>query len=100
MKYKLVIQDTAKLDILEAIYYYNSKQNNLGKRFFTAFKSKIKTIRSNPEGYALRYEDVRMAKIDNFPYMIHFQLDITKNSIFILAVFYEGENPEKWMKLI
>lgn len=99
MKYKLVIQDTAKLDILEAIFYYNSKQPKLGKRFFLAFKSKSKNISSNPEGYAVRYKDVRMAMIDKFPYLIHFQIDKEAKVVFILAVFYDGENPEKWMKV-
>lgn len=97
MAYRLEIQDTAKSDILEAIKYYEFKQIGLGNRFFNAFKSKSKDIKLNPEGYAIKYKNVRMAVLNKFPYVIHFQLDNTNRVISILSVFYGGLNPEKWL---
>jgi plasmid stabilization system protein ParE len=97
MKYKLDIQDTAKADISEAMRYYNSKQRGLGKRFLVDFKSKAKLIRSNPQMYAVRYKEVRMALLKSFPYLIHFQIDKKAKTISILAVFYGGEDPRKWL---
>lgn len=96
MKYKLFLQDTAKADISEAMRYYDSKQQGLGKRFLADFKSKSKLVRSNPEMYAVRYKDVRMALLKSFPYLIHFQLDKKTKTVAILAVFYGGEDPKKW----
>lgn len=97
MAYKLEIQDTAKSDILEAIDYYEFKQSGLGKRFLNAFKKKSRDIRLNPEGYAIKYKNVRMAVINKFPYVIHFQMDNSKKIISILSVFYGGINPNKWL---
>ncbi len=97
MKYKLVIQDTVKADISEAMRYYNSKRSGLGKRFLADFRNKSKLVRSNPEMYAIRYKDVRMALLKSFPYLIHFQLNKAAKTIDILAVFYGGEDPKKWM---
>jgi plasmid stabilization system protein ParE len=97
MKYRLIVQDTAKADVSEAMRYYNLKQSGLGKRFLADFRNKVKLVRSNPEAYAIRYKDIRMAMLKTFPYLIHFQLDKRDKVIAILAVFYGGEDPKKWL---
>ncbi len=52
--FKVVILPLAKQDILEAATWYNSKQNDLGKRFTTEIRSKVLYIRENPKASRTR----------------------------------------------
>ena len=45
MKFK--IEPSAKIDIQEEIYYYNSKQKGLGKKFHSEIKKCFEAIRKS-----------------------------------------------------
>ena len=97
MKFKIFIQDTAKEDIREATDYYKNINIDLAKRYIFKLKKSINLIQSNPEGYSIRYKNTRMSVLKVFPYVIHFEFEKPTKSIYILAVFYGGENPNKWV---
>lgn len=94
--YKAVILPLAKEDIKDAAHWYNTKQNELGKRFTKEVRKRIKFIQQNPETIAIRHNDIRTALVDVFPYMIHFYIDEPKKTVVITAVFGTAENPVKW----
>lgn len=68
----------------------------MGKRFTTEVQSKVHFMKQNPKASNVRYDDVRTAILNVFPYMIHFSLDEKNKSIIILAVLYTSRNPELW----
>ncbi len=69
--YKLIILPLAKQDIKEAADWYNSRQKGLGKRFTTQVRKNIKIVRENPFfAAAIRYDEVRTAVLEVFPFMI------------------------------
>ena len=97
MNYKVLIQDTAKLDIKETKDYYKKINIGLAQRFISELKKLVFKIQSNPESYALRYKNTRMVVLNTFPFVIHFELDNSNKTISILALFYGGENPKNWI---
>jgi hypothetical protein len=96
INYKIIIFAEAKIDIKEAAIWYNDRQSGLGKRFVTAIKNEIAIIKQNPFLYEIRYDDIRTALIETFPYLIHF--DIINNTVFIKAVFHTSRNTEIWIE--
>lgn len=96
--YKAVILPLAKEDILEAALWYNTKQKNLGKRFTKQLRVKILLIQQHPQLAPIRYDNVRTAVLNVFPYMIHYTVDDKKKEILIAAVFHTSLNPERWKK--
>lgn len=94
MKYSLIILPFAKQDIKAAAFWYNGKQNNLGKKFIDAVKKEASIIQKNPFLYEVRYDTIRIALIDTFPYLIHFSIDA--NTIVIKAVFHTSRNAAIW----
>jgi hypothetical protein len=66
--FKVVILPLAKKDILEAAQWYQKKQTGLGKRFTGEVREKVKFIERNPMVYAKRYDDVRTAVLNTFPF--------------------------------
>lgn len=96
MNYKVIIFAEAKLDIKETANWYNDKQQGLGKRFITSVKNEISIIKQNPFLYEIRYDDVRTALIETFPYLIHF--DIINYTVFIKAVYHTSRDSEIWIE--
>lgn len=92
--YILLLLPQAKADIKHAFHWYSQHNNDLGNRFLKEFKKKSNQIRSNPLAFSLRYENVRMAKIDSFPFMIHYVVET--NEIIISAIFHTSQSPDKW----
>jgi plasmid stabilization system protein ParE len=94
--FKAVILPLAKQDIKDAALWYNSRQNGLGKRFTRQIRQKIDFIKQEPYATAVRYDNVRTAVLDVFPYMIHYSIDETKKLILISAVLHTSRNPDLW----
>ena len=96
MAYKIIIDAAARLDIIEAIDWYNDKQRGLGFRFYEHTKTALKNIQQNPLGYVIRYKTVHTAIINKFPYMIHYVVEQDLGIIRVLAIICIYRNPESW----
>lgn len=98
MKYKVVIQPEVFDDIQEGIDWYNSRQNGLGKRFFSAVQQEFKTLRINP-GFQVRYDEVKCLPVKKFPYMVHYYVNEQSKIVVIMGVINTNLNPSIWKKL-
>ena len=96
MRAKIKYAFFVKEDIKEAVNWYNKAQNGLGTRFLKNVKEKINSVAENPETIQIRYNYVRIAVVNTFPYTIHFQFNIQQNTILILGIFHSSKNPENW----
>lgn len=94
VSYKIVIVEEAKLDFITALDWYKSIQPKLGDTFSNSFKESLKIIKSNPLLFQIRYDNTRVALIENFPYLIHF--NSYENTIVIKAIFHTSRNTEIW----
>lgn len=96
MGFKLTYAVEVYNDLQENINWYNQKQSGLGSRFFKAVKEQIVRIKKNPYTIAVRYEDIRCAKVKGFPYVIHFKIFHDTNIIKVIAVFSTHRDPVIW----
>jgi hypothetical protein len=94
--YKVIILPIAKQDIKEAAIWYNKKQKGLGKRFTLQIRKKISLIKQEPFAAAIRYDEVKSAVLDVFPYMVHYTIDESEKLIIISAVLHTSRNPDIW----
>ena len=94
--YKSIILPFAKEDIREAAVWYNNQQKGLGKRFTLEIREKISFISQNPKASNIRYEKVRTAILNVFPFMIHFTVEEESETIIILAVLHTSRSPKIW----
>jgi plasmid stabilization system protein ParE len=94
--YKSIILPLAKEDILEAAKWYNKRQEGLGKRFTAEIREKVYFMRQNPKTSNVRYDDVRTAVLNVFPFMIHYTVDEKNKAIIVSAVLHTSRNPELW----
>jgi len=98
MAYKISINPSATLDIVDTIDWYNGQQANLGFRFYKSIQATIKSIQKNPLGCAVRYKIIRTAIVKKFPYMLHYTVSQEFETIEILAVICMYRNPDSWFE--
>ena len=94
--YKVLILPVAKQDIKEAADWYNSRQVGLGKRFTNQVREKVNLIKQNPYSSTNRYEKIRTAVLDVFPFMIHYLIDASDKLVIITAILHTSRNPDLW----
>ena len=95
--FQLIFTPEARTDVQSAASYYNGKLNGLGKRFKTEVKRQLTLLKQNPHTRSARYDSVRLAVVDKFPYSIHYTIHETH--IIIHAVICDYRNPaEYWVK--
>lgn len=97
MIYKVVIDPRAILDIQDAIYYYDSKQNGLVEYFYQIVEEHIGTLAKNPF-FQIRYKDYHGFPIRKFPFIILYYIDVKLETIYIMSVFNTNLNPVKYPK--
>lgn len=96
MGFKLVYAAEVFDDLQKDIDWYNQKQQGLGSRFFKAVKKQIFRIKKTPYSIAIRYDDVRCAKLKRFPFLVHYKIFQDLNIIKIIAVLSTHRNPIIW----
>lgn len=97
-RYNLKIEPEALVDIQEITNWYNQQRNGLGGQFQKAVIKQIDSLSKNPQAFAIRYSEIRCVAIKKFPYMVHFFVNETDNSVEILAIISTDRNPKVWQE--
>jgi hypothetical protein len=92
--YRATILPLAKVDIREAIKWYESRQKDLGKTFYDQLNQKFTFIRQNPEAVAIKYRDTRVAVLQQFPYLVHYRIIVEQQLIVVSAVLHAHSRPK------
>jgi hypothetical protein len=82
-----------------AISYYDEHSANAGKRFRLAVKKQLNLIKKAPQLKTIRYDDVRFARLEGFPYAIHYSIDAPDHQVLVHTLVSDHQNPEVyWQK--
>ena len=92
MNYKIIIIDDAKIDYKKSFLWYKNINPILSKRFYNSFKESLTVIKKNPLLFQVRYDDVRIKLISDFPYLIHYK--ILNNVVIIEAIYHSSRDGE------
>lgn len=94
--YKSIILPLAKKDIREAALWYEEKQTGLGKRFTGQVREKVSFIKRTPKACNIRYQNIRTAVLNVFPFMMHYTIDEDNKTVIVSAVLHTSRNPNIW----
>ena len=92
MSYKIVIIDDAKIEYKKSFNWYKSINPILSERFYNSFKESLSVIKKNPLLFQIRYDDVRVKLLSDFPYLIHYK--ILNNVIISEAIYHSSRDGE------
>ena len=96
MTFRILYNPEVYDDLKEAIDWYEERQPGLGNKFLATAKKQINSLRNSALQYSVRYDDVRCMPLKNFPYMVHFRVNIHANSVKVEAVINTWRNPVQW----
>ena len=92
-RYKVRILPSAQNDLVLARNWYKQHNPGLPKRFIQQVNLSVERIREAPFVYAVRYEGVRIANINIFPYAIHYFIDELTSVVVIISLFHLHRKP-------
>ena len=96
MKYKLVVKETAKAEIVEVAYQYEKIQENLGYKFSDAIDIALQDITVNPLGYQIKYDNYRTKVVKPFPYLLIFE--VIKKEVIVYQCFVGKDDPARLVR--
>lgn len=96
MRYKIIIEPEAQLDIEKAYLYYKDFVNlKTAKLFLKQCKISFKALQMNPF-YRIKIKDYRALPLHKFPFLIFFQVIDQLKTVKIIAVFNTQQHPIKY----
>ena len=95
-QYKIKYAPEALQEIKHIVEYYNSISAGLGNHFKQNLLAAVKALKTNSNYNSFRYDEVRFAVVDKFPYAAHYTVE--GMLVKIQAVLAFKQNPDnKWI---
>ncbi len=95
MSYKIRLEKGAKLDIDDALFYYeNEVSKKVAQKFLDDIENRLKSLKINPF-YRIYYKDFRGIPLKKYPYIVFFKIDEDNKLILVNSVFQTDQNPNK-----
>jgi plasmid stabilization system protein ParE len=84
-------------DIIEAVEYYFPINPNLAEDFLNRIEEAKTKILNAPEGFEVKYHNIRTVLLKQFPYHLYYIVE--NHKITILAILHAHSGPEKINKI-
>ncbi len=94
-KMEVIFSELAKLELEDAVSYYEFQQAGLGKRFKLSIKESITRIIQFPLSWPFEKDEIRKCILPRFPYKILYSNE--EDHIFIIAIAHTHRKPNYWV---
>ena len=91
--YKISYRPKAENELEEVVEWYEDKSEGLGKRFLKEVQKKLKVIQKQPDYYAIKQDQFRETKVQDFPYHIIYRIDEVGKVVVVSSIFHTKQNP-------
>ena len=75
MIYQVIIEPSAKKEIIDIKKWYCSKRKGLEIDFVNELKANINLIKDNPLLFQIKYNRLRAIVLKRFPYLIYYSIE-------------------------
>ena len=94
---RLFVRKAARADMAEAFAWYEDRRIGLGHEFLDAASASLARIEAQPQLFSFAVDDIRMAPLRRFPYVVYFVALPRHTSV--LAVVHGRRHPRIWQSL-
>jgi toxin ParE1/3/4 len=84
----------AELDLIEAIRWYDERDQELGDDFLRRVYRCIASVERNPRLFPIVHRQMRRALVRRFPFQLLYEIE--SEEIIIYAIFHSSRDPETW----
>jgi len=92
---RIIFTKYAKLELEDAVRYYELEYSGLGKRFKQEVKMAALRIVEYPQAWSIERGDIRKCFLHKFPYKLLYSIE--KNHILVIAVAHQHRKPDYWI---
>lgn len=96
MTLRLFVRKAAKADVASAFDWYESHRTGLGAEFADEVSAVYAAIEEEPLRFPIVLDDIRMALVRRFPYVIYFVVLARHTSV--IAVVHGHRKPQVWQQ--
>lgn len=93
---RLFVRKAAKSDVAEACSWYEARRTGLGHEFVDEIVVAYAAIEKQPLRFLAMLDDIRMAVVHRFPYLIYFV--VLQRGISVIAVLHGHRDPQVWQR--
>ena len=93
---RLFVRKVARADMAEAFAWYEERHAGLGHEFLDAVSDAFVPGEAQPQRFVVAIDDIRMAPLHRFPYIIYFVALPRQTSV--LAVVHGRRSPRVWQR--
>jgi plasmid stabilization system protein ParE len=92
--YKVELLALAEDELSNSYDWYEEQQADLGDKFYKEVNYYLSLIENNPYQFPVKYvEELRIASLNKFPFIIIYWIDEPNNSVFVASIFHTSRNP-------
>lgn len=92
---KVIFSSLAKLELDDAIAFYELEHSGLGIDFKEEIKKNIERIKKFPQAAPIERGEIRKSLMHKFPYKILYSIE--SDHIFIVAIAHQHRKPDYWV---
>ncbi len=96
MTSRLFVRRAAKADVVSAFHWYEAHRAGLGEAFADEVSRTYAAIEERPAQFPVMLDDIRMALVHRFPYVVYFV--VLPRHISVIAVIHGHRNPQDWQQ--
>jgi plasmid stabilization system protein ParE len=90
----LYLRKAAKQELREGFAFYEGRRVGLGFEFLRTVRVSLAAIERGPEHFPFAVDDIRMAPLRRFPYVVYFV--ILTRGVSVFAVIHGRRHPSRW----
>ena len=94
MTRKLTVRQQARIELIEATFWYEHRRRGLGTNFVETFNSTLARIIDNPLQFQVVDDAIRRAPLGRYPFGLLYS--VSDEDIVILSCFHGRRNPARW----
>lgn len=96
MSYQIVSLPAVKMEITEAVLYYEQFSPRLGRQFLFRIREAYHFLEMMPKSFQKKYKSVRTLLLKQFPFHIHYLVDDQNQIVVVLAIIHSYRNPSDY----
>ena len=94
MSFRVVIEEEAEQEFVEAVNFYDGRQPGLGQRFARDLRAFFKIVCKSPERFRLVSRLTRKARLPKpWPYSVFFAMKPETSEVVISTIWHNSRNP-------
>lgn len=94
MNRPLIVNPEAETDLADAYAWYEGRRAGLGDVLLARVEEVFEVIERTPELFGKAFQDLRMARIRRFPYVVVYRID--DDQVTVIAIYHTSRDPRGW----